>query len=154
MDSDAGFLVIQGDAVEGKTRLSMDDLKSMEDGLVEADYFSLNSYGTGQYFHFHGIGIGYLLQEKVGLKDFASKVVFTADDGYTVEYALADVLREDYINEQNPGVKYKMILAWEENGREYDLKKGNPFRLVVGQRKPGDVNKPYWVNYVRTIRID
>ena len=47
-----------------------------------------------------------------------------------------------------------MILAWEENGREYDLKKGNPFRLVVGQRKPGDVNKPYWVNYVRTIRID
>ena len=103
----AGTVIIEGDAVKGKVFFTLAELKSMDDGLVEADYFSLNSYGTGQYFHFHGIGIGYLLQEKVGFKDFASKVVFTADDGYTVEYALADVLREDYIDEQNPKAKYR-----------------------------------------------
>ena len=70
------------------------------------------------------------MQEKVNLKDHASNVTFIAEDGYTVEYTLTDVLREDYIDEQNPEMKYKMILAWEEDGREYDARKGNPFRLL------------------------
>ena len=48
----------------------------------------------------------------------------------------------------------KMILAWEENGREYDPEKGNPFQLVVGQREPGEANRPYWVRNVMIIRID
>ncbi|MGI6307773.1 MAG: molybdopterin-dependent oxidoreductase [Dethiobacteria bacterium] len=150
----AGTIVIEGDAVEGKAFFTLEELKSMEEGLVEADYFSVNSYGTKEYFHFKGIWVGYILQEKVNLKDHASKVTFTAEDGYTVEYTLTDVQRDDYIDEQNPETKYKMILAWEEDGREYDLRKGNPFRLVVGQKEPGDVNKPYWVCNVRTICID
>ena len=147
-----GFLVIQGDAVQGKVRLSLDELKSMEEGLVEADYFSVNSYGTEQYTSFKGIWVWYLLREKVGLKDHASKVCFIAGDGYNVEFTLEDVRIEDYIEKQNPATKYKMILAWEENGREN--RADEPLQLVVGQREPGDVNKPYWVRNVRIIRID
>lgn len=147
-------VVIEGNAVKGRVIFTLDELKTMEQGLLEADYFCLNSYGTRQYFHFKGIWIGYLLQEKINLKDKASRVTFTADDGYEVEYTLADVLKEDYVDEQNPGARYKMILAWEEDGREYDPRKGSPFRLVVGQKEPGDVNKPYWVQYVKRICID
>lgn len=149
-----GILVIQGDGVEGETRLSLDELKSMEDGLVEDDYFSINSYGTKEYFHFKGVWVWHLLREKVNLKDNASKVSFIAEDGYKTEYILEEVKRDDYIDEQNPEKKYKMILAWEENGREYDPDAGNPFKLVVGQKAPGDVNKPYWVRNVKIIRID
>ena len=54
-----------------------------------------------------------------------------------MEYTLADVQRDDYVDEQNPGVKHKMILAWEEDGIEYDSQQGNPFRLVVGQKETG-----------------
>ncbi len=149
-----GTVVVEGDAVEGKAFFTLEELKSMEEGLREADYFSLNSYGTRKYFHFKGISLNYLLKEKVNLKDRASKATFIAEDGYTVEYALEDVLREDYIDEQNPEAKYEMILAWEEDGIEYNLEIGNPFRLVVGQKEPGDVNKPYWVLNVKTIRIN
>jgi len=149
-----GALLIEGEAVEEKISFTLEELKSMEEGLVEADYYGVNSYGTKGYTHFKGIWVWYLLSEKVSLQDDAAKVTFIAEDGYEVEYSLDDVKREDYIDEQNPGTKYKMILAWEENGSEINSETGNPLQLVVGQREPGDVNKPYWVRNVKTIRID
>lgn len=147
-------LVIRGDAVKKELRFTLDELKEMEDALVEDDYFAINSYGTEGYYHFKGIWIWQLIKEKADLKENASKVSFIAEDGYTAEYTLEEVKREDYLDEKNPARKYKMILAWEENGREYDTNLGPPFQLVVGQREPGDVNKPYWVRNVKTIRID
>ena len=149
-----GTVLIEGDGVEEKASFTLEELKAMEDGIVEADYFSINSYGTKKYFHFKGVWVWHLLQEKVSFKDNASKVSFIAEDGYKAEFTLDEVKRDDYIDQQNPGTKYKMILAWEENGREYNPAEGNPFQLVIGQREPGDVNKPYWVRYVKTIRID
>lgn len=153
-ETSPGTVVIEGDAVGEKVSFTLDELKSMENGLVEADYFALNSYGSKEYVHFKGIWVWHILEEKVSLKEHASKVSFLAEDGYEAMFTLDDVQREDYIDEQNPGTKYKMILAWEENGREYNLDQGNPFQLVVGQREPGDVNRPCWVRNVKTIRID
>ncbi|MGI6066082.1 MAG: molybdopterin-dependent oxidoreductase [Bacillota bacterium] len=149
-----GTVLIEGDGIEEKAAFTLDELKVMEEGLVEADYLAINSYGTKEYFHFKGVWIWYVLQKKVSLKEDASKVSFIAEDGYKVEYSIKDVKKEDYIDEQNLQAKYKMILAWEEDGREYDMKHGNPFQLVVGQKAPGDVNKPYWVRNIKTIRID
>ncbi len=153
-ETPVGTVVVEGDAVEGRVLFTLGELKSMEKGLREADYFSLNSYGTKKYFRFKGISLGYLLEDEVALKDHASNVSFIAEDGYMVEYTPEDVLRKDYIDEQNPKAKYEMILAWEEDGVEYNPEIGNPFRLVVGQKEPGDVNKPYWVLNVKTICID
>ncbi len=147
-----GLLVIQGGGVKGKVLLSLDELKAMEEGLVEADYFSINSYGTEQYFYFQGVWVWHILKEKVILKEGASKVSFIAGDGYNVEYTLEEVKREDYLDQRNPTMKYKMILAWEEDGWENSIRE--PLRLVVGQREPGEANKPYWVRNVRIIRID
>jgi len=150
----AGTLVIEGEAVEERVLLTLTDLKAMEEGLVDAQYFAINTYGTREHFHFKGVWVWHLIEEKVKLKDTASRVTITGEDGYTVQYSLADVRKEDYIDEDNPGVKLKMILAWEGDGEEFSPDQGNPFQLVVGQREPGDVNKPYWVRNVRTIRID
>jgi DMSO/TMAO reductase YedYZ molybdopterin-dependent catalytic subunit len=150
----AGTVIIEGDAVEAKVSLTLEELKAMDEGLVEDDYFSINSYGTREHFHFKGVWVWHLISETVSLKDRAAKVSFIAEDGYTVEYTLEDVQREDYIDEENPGTKLKLILAWEEDGEEFDPKQGNPYQVVVGQREPGDVNKPYWVRHVKTIRID
>jgi len=147
-------LLIEGKAVKDQAVFTLDELKSMEDGLVEADYFSINSYGTKGYTHFKGIWVWHLLSKQVNLKEDASNVTFIAEDGYKVEYTLEDIMKEDYIDEQTPETKYKMILAWEENGYELDPKTGMPLQLVVGQREPGDVNKPYWVKNVITIRVD
>jgi hypothetical protein len=150
----SGLLVIEGDAVEDKVSFTLDELKSMPEGIVEADYFGINSYGTKGYSHFKGIWIGYILNEKVALKANASRVTIIAEDDYRVEYSLEEIMREDYIDEQNPEARLKIILAWEENGRELKSEMGSPLQLVMGQRHPGDVNKPYWVRYVKTIRID
>jgi hypothetical protein len=149
-----GAVVIEGDGVETPTSFTLEELKSMKEGLVEANYFSINSYGTREYFHFKGVWVWHLVKEKVKLKDNAAKVSFIAADGYAVEFTLDDVKKEDYIAEGNPEAKYKMILAWEEEGQEFNSDEGYPFQLVVGQREPGDVNKPYWVRNVKTIRID
>ena len=150
----AGALLIEGNAVKEQTSFTLDELKAMEDGLVEADYFAVNSYGTKGYTHFKGIWVWHLLSKYVSLKDDATQVTFIAEDGYKVEYTLEDVKRDDYIDEQNPEMRLKMILAWEENGYELAPQMGMPLQLIVGQREPGDENKPYWVKNVITIRID
>ncbi len=150
----ADTLLIEGDAVNNKVAFTFEELKSMEDGLVEADYSFVNSYGTKGYTHFKGIWVWYLLSKQVSLKEDASHVTFIAEDGYQVEYEFEDVKREDYIDEQNPGNRLKIILAWEENGYEFSPQAGMPLQLIVGQREPGDVNKPYWVKNVIMIRVD
>jgi DMSO/TMAO reductase YedYZ molybdopterin-dependent catalytic subunit len=150
---DKAFVAIEGPGVTAEVRLSLADLKGMAEALVEDEYFSINTYGTREYFRFKGVWAWAVLQ-KASLKGDVSKVSFIAEDGYTAEYTLAEVQREDYIDEQNPAARYKMILAWEENGKEYDSAQGNPFRLVIGQKAAGDVNKPSWVRNVKTIRVE
>lgn len=146
------MIVITGTAVNGEQPIYLMEMKKMKDRIVEKDYFSLNSYGTKEYFRFKGIPLWDLI-EGIDIKQ-GGMVKIVAEDGYSVEYTLDDIRKDDYMDEQNPEVKYKMIIAWEENGKEYDPDKGNPFRLVVGQREPGDVNKPNWVQNIKTIQID
>jgi DMSO/TMAO reductase YedYZ molybdopterin-dependent catalytic subunit len=151
--SDQTVLQIEGSGVEKSLKLSLDELKGMKEAYFEDDFFSLNSYGTKEYFHFKGIKLKALL-DKAGLKKNASTVKCTASDGYSQEITIEHALREDYIDEQNPDKKYPVIIAWHENGQDYDVNRGAPFRLVLGQKEPGDVNKPQWVMNVVKITID
>ena len=68
-------------------------------------------------------------------------------------YTLEEVQRKDYLDEQTPDSTYPMIIAWEQAGQPFDPDQGNPFQLVVGQREPGDVNKPYWVRHIITLEV-
>lgn len=153
-DHPPGAVIIEGDGVENTVSFTLEELKALEDGLVEADYYALNSYGTEGRFHFKGIWVWHIIEKMVNLQDDAAVVNFIGQDDYQVEFTLEDVKKEDYIDEGDPAVKHKMIIAWEEDGVEYDPSRGNPFQLVVGQREPGDVNRPYWVRNLKVIRID
>lgn len=146
-------ITIEGTGIGKSLILSLDDLKGMKDYYFEDDFFSLNSYGTKEYFHFKGIKIKALL-EKAELKENAEIIKFIASDGYEQEFTIGQALKEDYIDEENPDKKYPVIIAWHENGEDYDIEKGAPFRLVIGQKEPGDVNKPQWVQNVAKIVID
>lgn len=148
------FIQLEGDGIARETRLTLKDLKAMEEGLVEDEYFSINTYGTREQTAFKGVWVWYVLQNSVELSEEASTVRFIAEDGYKVEYTLEEVARSDYLDEQDPEKKLKLILAWEQDGKAFDPQAGNPLQLVVGQREPGDVNKPFWVRNVETIVID
>lgn len=152
--ADAATITIEGPGVEEAVELTLGDLKEMPDALVEDDYFSVNTYGTEEYFHFKGVWAWAVLEEKAALKEGAATATFVAEDGYSVAYTLEEVRREDYLDQQDPQKRYKMILAWEENHEPYDTAQGNPFRLVNGQREPGDVNKPLWVSCIEKIIVE
>jgi DMSO/TMAO reductase YedYZ molybdopterin-dependent catalytic subunit len=151
---DAYTVEITGSGVAAPVQVSLKQMKEMEAGLVEANYFSLNTYGTKEYTDFRGVWLWHLLQESAGLTESARTVTLTAEDGYQVSFTLEEVKREDYIDEQDLAAAYKMIIAWEQAGEAFDPEKGNPFQLVVGQREPGDVNKPYWVRNISTIEVE
>ena len=147
-------LAIEGSGVESPVEVTLEELQAMSEDLVEDDYFSINTYGTEEYFHFKGVWVWAVLEKKASMKEGASKASFVAEDGYTVTYTLEEVKRDDYMDQRNPDKKYKMILAWEENHQPYDISEGSPFRLVIGQKEPGDVNKPYWVRQVVKIVVE
>lgn len=146
-------LQIQGNGIESPMALSLEELKKMESYYVEEDFFSLNSYGTEEYFSFEGIRIKGLFEE-VKIKEDAQQVKFVASDGYEFAMTMEEVLKEDYMDEKMPDKKLPVIIAWNENGKDYSLKKGAPFRLVIGQKEAGDVNKPQWVQNIVKIIVD
>ncbi|MEL7646912.1 MAG: molybdopterin-dependent oxidoreductase [Sedimentibacter sp.] len=140
--------------VEGLASYSftLEELKKMDDIIFEADFYSLNSFGTTGYTHFKGVRLWELLN-KTGMAAEASKITVVALDGYKMEFTMEQVKKQDYMDETNPDAKYPMIIAWEENGTEYNPEDGAPYKLVVGQKEAGDVNKPQWVSNVDKIVV-
>jgi hypothetical protein len=147
------FFSIEG-KVKNELQLTISDLKSMDDIFFEADFFSLNSFGTKAYFHFKGVKLWNLLEQKAEIADDATSVTIVAEDGYKMVFTIEQVKKQDYIDEQNKDMLYPIIIAWEENNVEYDESEGAPFKLVVGQKEAGDVNKPQWVSNINKIIIE
>lgn len=146
-------LKIEGLA-ENQLSLTWDELKAMDDLIFEGDFYSLNSFGTTGYTHFKGINLWKLLESKAAISAEATKITVVAQDGYKMEFTIEQVKKQDYMDETNADNKYPMIIAWEENMEEYDSKEGAPFKLVVGQKEAGDVNKPQWVSNIDKIIIE
>ena len=146
------YLSISGAGISGEVSFTVDELKSLP-GTFEGEFFALNNYGTKAYYRFEGIRLASLLGAALILPE-ASRLRIIAGDGYECEMSITDAIREDYIDEQNPGARYPVIIAWKENGEEYDPSDGLPFRLVIGQRQAGDINKPNWVSNVAMIVVE
>jgi len=151
--SSIGEMAIKGAGVDNALSLSLEDLKTMKEAYYEDDYFALNSYGTKAYFSFKGVKLAAILQ-KAGIKSSATQLTFIATDGYEQQITVEQALKMDYIDEQNPDKKYPVIIAWNENGIDYDPEAGLPFRLVIGQKEAGDVNKPQWVSNIAQIIVE
>lgn len=146
-------LKIQGN-VEIQVSLTLDELKGMNDIIFEDDFYSLNNFGTTSYTHFKGVNLWNLLEQKSGISSNATKITVIAVDGYKVEFTIDQVKKQDYIDETNLDKRFPMIIAWEEKNQEYDSSEGPPYKLVVGQREAGDVNKPQWISNIDRIIVE
>lgn len=151
-EAEQNVLKIKG-LLENELMLSLNDLKAMNDIIFDADFYSLNSYGTTGYTHFKGVKLWKLLESKALINPTAVKITIIAQDGYSTEFTIEQIKME-YMDETNPDNKYPMIIAWEENGEEYSADEGAPYKLVVGQKEPGDVNKPQWVSNIDIIIVE
>ena len=144
---------IQGN-IANKLDLTLAELKSMNDIIFEDEFYSLNSFGTTGHTLFKGVKLWSLLEQKAKISPNASKITLIATDGYSMEFTVNQVKKLDYIDETNPEKKFPMIIAWEENGIEYDVADGPPYKLIVGQKEAGDVNKPQWVSNIDRIIVE
>ena len=153
VEETANILKIEG-KVGNELKLSLSDLKAMESIIFQGEYYSINNYGTTKHTKFKGVNLWELLNEKAQVSSTATKVSIVATDGYKMEFTIEQAKKQDYIDETNPDAKFPMIIAWEENGEEYDSEEGPPFKLVVGQKEPGDVNKPQWVSNIDKIIVE
>ncbi|GMG96000.1 molybdopterin-dependent oxidoreductase [Tepidimicrobium xylanilyticum] len=152
VEEEAALLKIEG-KVGKELKLTLKDLKAMDDIIFQADYYSINNFGTTAHTNFKGVNLWKLL-EKANISSEAAKVSIIATDGYSMEFTVEEVKRQDYIDETDPNKKLPMIIAWEENGVEYDPVEGPPFKLIVGQKEAGDVNKPQWVSNIDRIVVE
>lgn len=144
--------------VEGKvsTQLSLDlsQLKSMDSLVYSADYYWLNSFGSTGHTSFKGVRLWGLLSEKAGLGSDAQTVRIVATDGYEMTFTVDQIKKQDYIDETDESKKLPVIVAWQEDGTQYDPDKGPPYKLVMGQKQAGDVNKPQWVSNIDRIIVE
>ena len=146
-------LTITGEVVADQV-FGLETLQNMTEIQFEGTFFSLNSFGTEEHTNFKGIKLWPLLDEVVGLSEDSRYVTVVAEDGYQVTFMKEQIQRQDYIDETDPDVELSIIIAWEENGKAYDPNKGSPYKLVIGQSEPGDVNKPNWVAIIEKIVVE
>jgi DMSO/TMAO reductase YedYZ molybdopterin-dependent catalytic subunit len=144
--------------VEGKvsTPLTLDlsQLKSMDSLVCSADYYWLNSFGSTGHTSFKGIKLWGLLIEEAGIGSDAQTVRIVATDGYEMTFSVDQMSRVDYIDETDVSKKLPVIVAWQEDGSEYSSEEGPPYKLVIGQKEAGDINKPQWVSNIDRIIVE
>lgn len=153
VDERKNTLKIQG-KVSNELSLSLEELQAFTDIGFSGTFYSLNNFGTTDHTDFKGVNLWLLLRDKAGVSDSATTVKVIAVDGYEVEFSIDQVKRSDYIDETNQDVKLPVIIAWQENGENYSINDGPPYKLVIGQKEPGDINKPQWVSNIDKIIVE
>lgn len=141
--------------LEGKlseTAYTLDELKGMTDIIFEGSFYSLNNFGTTKHNTFRGVDLWKLIS-KNNIASDASTVSIVASDGYEMVFSIDAVKKQDYIDETDPSVKLPMIIAWSQDGEEFSIDEGAPYKLIIGQKEAGDVNKPQWVSNIDKILI-
>jgi DMSO/TMAO reductase YedYZ molybdopterin-dependent catalytic subunit len=72
--------------VEKELCLTLEELKAMDDIIFEADFYSLNNFGTTGYTRFKGVKLWDLLKNEGIINPEASKISIIAQDGYSMEF--------------------------------------------------------------------
>ena len=153
VDERKNTLKIQG-KVSNELSLSLSELQAFTDIGFSGSFYSLNNFGTTNHTDFKGVNLWLLLSEKAGISDSATTVKIIALDGYEMQFSIGQVKRSDYIDETDQDVKLPIIIAWQEDGENYSINDGPPYKLVIGQKEPGDINKPQWVSNIDKIIVE
>lgn len=134
--------MIYGEAVSAATR---------DEAKVKASYFTKVYKDQKISDLYEGIGLWYLLSEKIGLPSTTGNVVFTDEEGNTKTFPLEDIKKSDYFNEVTGDQNVKPILAYAKKG--YPLVKdktdigyvaknnGGPLMIIFAQTQsdiPGE----------------
>ncbi len=148
---------ITGAGVKTSQEFTLNELKKMKNLTVSAKYYSRGKEKPGwakaSHNDFTGVLLYELLADKVGLTDSASRVKIIAEDGYVQVFSLKD-LKADYIDETDSSKKLRMIIAWSQDGQEYEASQGAPFRLIMGQKYDGEYNRLKWVSLISRIVVE
>ena len=150
-EEETNILKVEGKVGKG-LRLGLNELKTMDSLLFKGEFYSINNFGTTNHTEFKGVSLWKLLEE-AEISGDAVSVEIIAIDGYKMEFTVEQVKRQDYMDETKKDAKFPMIIAWEEDGEEYDPEEGPPYKLIIGQNEPGDVNKPQWVSKIDKIIV-
>ncbi len=134
--------------------LSLENMKSESKWAFSADYYWLNSFGSTGHTNFRGIKLWSALTDLGVVSDNSQCIKVIASDGYSMQFTAEQIRKTDYIDETNNSVKLPVIIAWEEDGKAYSGSDGAPFKIIIGQTEPGDVNKPQWVSKIQKIIIE
>lgn len=134
--------------------LSLENMKSESMWAFSADYYWLNSFGSTGHTNFRGIKLWSALTDLGVVSDNSQSIKVIASDGYSMQFTAEQIRKADYIDETDNSVKLPVIIAWEEDGKAYSGSDGAPFKLIIGQTEPGDVNKPQWVSKIQKIIIE
>lgn len=150
-----------GTKLSGPKTFKVSDIEGKQTLAVTGDY-NIKKAASEQQVRYRGIDLySFLRSVDVGLQSNASEVIFTAADGKTLTFSLADIIKTDYMNGATKAQNLKMILAYGssaasnsniEDGKPlvtdkesagYDSIYGNsggPLYLIVGQKSAEDVN--------------
>jgi|GEM_PF-3197082 len=150
-------LSITGEKLNAAMNYNLSDLKGMKDIILTDTYYSRGkakeNWAAASHNEYTGISLAGLLEQKVGLKDKPTRVIVKAEDGYTLMLSW-DEANACYIDETNPDKQLTTILAWSQDGREFDPTVGSSLRLIMGQKYKGDYNRQRWVNNVQSITVE
>ncbi|MFA5523770.1 MAG: S-layer homology domain-containing protein [Tissierellales bacterium] len=145
-------------------------------GIAFTGDYNIKKATSEQEVRYRGIDIyNFLKSSDVGLQSNANEVVFTAEDGKALTFALEDLMKSDYLNSATMEENLKMILAYgsskagnekTDEGRPLVTGKdspgfdpaynnsGGPLCLVVGQKSIDDTNSSNILKNVVKITVN
>jgi DMSO/TMAO reductase YedYZ molybdopterin-dependent catalytic subunit len=151
-DSPLTVTVIDEDGVTviKEENLTVSDIENMiydvpvamaDRARVKEYFFTHFAGGAGNKISdlYEGVGLSYLLYEKIGLPGTTGTVTFTSENGSVLVVNLEDIPRSDYYNEVTGATWLKPVLAFGKNGypmvktRDCDGYVGNP---IVNRNGP------------------
>lgn len=163
-----------GTKLSSPKTFKVSEIEGKQNFVVTGDY-NIKKATSEQQTRYRGIDLySFLRSVDVGLQSNASEVVFTAADGKTLTFSLADVMKSDYLNSATKKENLKMILAYGssavtntnlEDGKPLVLAKdsagydanysnsGGPLYLVVGQKSAEDINSSNLLKNVVKITV-
>ena len=149
-------LTISGDGVNSITTWTLSQLQALKDGYRELTYSTTNNWPSFGVMTAHGISLPYLLRQ-AGLKDSASSIKLTSNDGFhtTLTYNQVFGKLNAYTNHSASGSSgaytVESVIAWVWG----DAGKARPenLRPFLGQSGPWEVNTASFVKDLCKIEV-